>query len=200
MGLSGAMGAVGIGASIAGGITSASGAKQLGAAQQQMYQYQAGVAQINAQTAQQNADYARDQGSAQAAQVGLKAGQQMGQTIAAQASSGLDINSGSAVQVRAGQKIITGMDEAQVVSNAARTAYNFDVQSVQYQNQATLDILAGNNAVTAASINAESSILGTVSSVASKWSSGSSVGMFSGGGSGSSSNSGMPTFASYMGG
>ncbi len=57
-----AMGAIGIGATIAGGVTSAIGAEKTASAQQASFNYQAGVAQINSTIDLQNADYARDQG------------------------------------------------------------------------------------------------------------------------------------------
>ena len=71
-----AMGVIGLGASLAGGILGAEGAKTTAADQQKMYNYQAGVAKINSQIDLQNADYARNQGEIQATQFGLKEAQQ----------------------------------------------------------------------------------------------------------------------------
>src|ERR1700744_3774500 len=102
-----AMGAVGIGATLAGGITSAIGAEKTAAATQQSYNYQAGVAQINSKIDLQNADYARSQGETQAMQYGLKAGQTAANIKNQQAASGLDVNSGSAVAVQQSQRTIT---------------------------------------------------------------------------------------------
>jgi hypothetical protein len=176
-----ALGAVGIGATLAGGITSAIGAEKSGAAQQQSYNYQAGVAQLNSQIDLQNADYARGQGETQAMQYGLKAGQQQAQIKNQQAASGLDVNSGSAVAVQQSQKLITGIDTAQIRSNAAKVAYDYDVKSTMDLNQSTLDVMAGQNAKTAGDISAASSILGTVGSVSSKWAQGSQMGLWGGG-------------------
>jgi len=188
-----ALGAVGIGATLAGGITSAIGAESSAAATQQSYNYQAGVAQINSTIDLQNADYARSQGETQAMQYGLQAGQRQAQIRNTQAASGLDVNSGSAAAVQASQKTITGIDTAQIRSNAAKTAYDYDVKSTMDLNQSTLDVMAGDNAITAGNFQAASSILGSVGSVSSKWMQGSQSGMF-----GSSSSSSGVGFVSGL--
>lgn len=173
-----ALGIIGMGATLAGGVTAAQGAQQSAAATQQSYNYQAGVAQINSQIDLQNADYARDQGEIQARQYGMKASQQAGAIKTAQAASGLDVNSGSATDVQKSQRLITGMDLTQIRANSAKVAYDYDVKSTMDVNQSTLDIMAGKNAIIAGDIQAKSSILGAVGSVASKWSSGMQSGMF----------------------
>lgn len=176
-----AIGAVGIGATLAGGITSAMGAEQSAAATQQAYNYQAGVAQINSKIDLQNADYARDQGETQAMMFGLKSGQQQAQIKNQQAASGLDVNSGSAVDVQASQRKLSGIDTTQIRSNAAKIAYDYDVKSTMDLNQSTLDVMAGQNAKIAGDFQAASSILGSVSSVSSKWMQGNQVGLWSSG-------------------
>src|ERR1035437_6905317 len=101
-----ALAVVGIGATLAGGITSAVGAEKTAAAQQQTFNYQAGVAKLNSQIDLQNADYARQQGEIQVMQYGMKSSQQQAQIKVTQAASGLDVNSGSAVDVQQSQKQI----------------------------------------------------------------------------------------------
>lgn len=173
-----AVGAIGIGSSLAGGILGAYGAEKSGQAQQQMYDYQAQVARINSQIDLQNRDYALNVGEIQATQEGMKAGQQFGQIRAAEGASNLDVNSGSAADVQRSQKQITAIDLTQIRSNAAKTAYDYDVKSVMDTNQASLDVMAGANAKTAGDIGAMSSILGSVSSVSSKWLQGNQAGLF----------------------
>lgn len=161
--------AVAIGSSVLGGLTSASGASAAGQAGQQQANYQASVALMNAQIAQQNAEYAVQQGEQQSQKYGMGAAQQFGKIVTAQASSGLDVNSGSNKQVQDSQRLVTGMDLDQIRSNAAKTAYNFDVQATQDVAQASMDYKSGANQAAAGNINAASSILGTAGSVASKW-------------------------------
>ena len=88
-------GAVGIGASLVGGLLSAQGAEKQGAAQQQMYNYRAQVAKINADINKQNARWARDKGETEGVMYGMKAAQRAGAIKVAQSSSGFDVNSGS---------------------------------------------------------------------------------------------------------
>lgn len=172
------VGEVGMGTTFLGGITSALSSFIGGIDQQEMYNYQAGVARLNAQIAEQNATYATQVGELQATQAGLQGGQRMGQIRTAQSASGLDVNTGSNRQVQASQKEATGNTLAAIRMNAAKTAYNYRTEGVQYTSQAQLDTLAGRNARTAGLIGAGSSILGGASSVASEWMRGQQLGLW----------------------
>lgn len=187
--------AVGIGASAASGALGAEGATQAGQATLNQNLYQYGIAQLNSQIATQNADLAINTGEQQEVSYGIQSAAQQSSIKTAQASSGFDVNSGSNLAVQAGQKKLAGLDQVQIRSNAAQSAYNYDIQSLQDQKQAGLYMLAGNNAVQAASINAESSIVGAAGSVASKWMQASQSGVFSGIGSSISSAAGSAATA-----
>jgi len=163
---------------VAGGAVQAEGDLQQGTREQQMYNYQSAVAQINAQIDTQNAEWARTQGEIQAVQYGQKASQQRGQIIAAQGASNIAVGSGSSAEVVRSQGLITSMDLAQIRNNAAKTAYDYDTKAIADKNQAGLDVLAGQNALEASKIKATSTMIGTASSVASKWSQASAAGMF----------------------
>lgn len=169
---------VGMFQTLIGGITSAFGAFEGGQAQKEMYDYQAGIALFNAKVAQQNSEYAIQVGEQQAMQAGLRGAQQLGQIKAAQSASGLDIRSGSPALVQASQREVTGFDVAAIRSNAAKTAYNYQVQGIQFGAQAQLDTLAGKNAAAAGDIGAMSSIIGTASSLSSEWMKGQSLGLW----------------------
>ncbi len=188
------LGGIGVGTSLVAGMLSAFGAEKSGASQQQMYNYQAQVAQINANIDRQNAEYALNQGEQQAEKFGLQAGQQRGQIIAAQGASNIAIGAGSSADVVRSQDLLTRMDLTQIRSNAAKTAYDFNVKATMDTNQATLDTMAGQNAKIAGDINAASSILGTVGSVSSKWLQGRQSGVWGG-----TSSSGTQTWASAEG-
>lgn len=188
--VSGTLAGVGIASSALGSLFGASGAEAAGKAQQQQNNYMGTQAFYNAQVALQNAKYAREQGESSATKYGVAAGGRMGQIKAAQASSGLDVNSGSAVQVQKSQQMLTNMDLDQIRSNAAKTAYNYDVEAKQDQNQGKLYFMAGSNAAQAGSINAEASLISGAGSVASKWLSASQSGAFNIG----SANLGPGTF------
>ena len=177
------IGLLGIGSSIFGGAASAAGAQQQAQAQSQMYNYQAGIAQQNAAIALQNAGYASQTGENQAAISGSKSRQQIGQIVAAQGASGFQVGSGTNADVVSGQRNAANTDQTIIRSNAAKQAYDYDVQSSQYTAQAGEYKNASANALEAGNISETASILGTVGSVSSKWLQGNSSGMYSGIGS-----------------
>src|SRR5215831_2825492 len=137
--------AISMGATIAGGATSAFGAVQGGQAQAGMYQYQAGLARMNAQIQRQNAIYATQRGEAEAMQSGMKTRQQIGETLTRQAASGLDVNAGSGIQVRRSEQELGTYDEATLRSNAAVKAYGARAQGLMDESQSTLDQFAARN-------------------------------------------------------
>lgn len=173
------MAAVSIGGSAISGAMGAAGAEQQGQAQSQMYQYQAGVAQINQQIANQNAQYAIAAGESKAQMAGIKTSQEIGAEKAGQGASGLDVNGVSATRVRESTLDVGSLDEATIRSNAARESYNYTVQGWQQGQQAIMDQMAASNAKSAGDMNAMSSIIGGASSVANKWLSYSKAGIFS---------------------
>lgn len=173
-------GAVGIGASLAGGLLSAFGAQGEGDASQKAYNYKAQVAKINADINRQNAEWSLTKGETDATQYGMKAAQQRGAIKTTQAASGLDVNSGSNREVQASQEKIKDIDMSQIRANAAKVAYDYESKALMDENQATLDIMAGENAKKAGKIKAIGSIIGSVSGVSTKWSAGQSAGLWGG--------------------
>ena len=171
-------GAVGLGTTVAGGVLGAIGAQGEGTANQQVYNYRAQVARINADINRQNAEWARDRGDKEAVQYGMKAKQQAGQIRAAQGASNLDVNSGSNAEVQRSQALIKDLDLAQIRENAAKVAYDYETKATMDENQATLDVMAGANAKKAGNLKALGSIIGTASTVSSKWQAGSSAGLW----------------------
>ena len=172
------IGEVGLGSTVVGSALSAYGAYSQGQATSRMYGYQANMARINSQIALQNADYARNQGEQQAVIAGRQGAQQLGGIRAAEGASGLNVNSGSAKDVQTSQQGTTALNLTQIRSNAAKTAYNYDVQSTQDISQAGLYDLAASNALTAGDLGAASSIIGGAGSVSSKWLQGNQQGLW----------------------
>jgi hypothetical protein len=160
------MAMVGIGANVLGGITGAIGAKnkargealgiqgQMIQAMGQAYQmdvqaaeygtranmsdYQAGIAMMNKKLAMQQADYARTVGEVSAEQAGMKARQEMGATKAAQAASGINIDSGSPVDVRTSMTQIAQYDQSVIRANAAKVAWGYEIEATQAEAQGSL--------------------------------------------------------------
>lgn len=172
------LGDAGMGATFLGGVTSALSSFVGGQDQQKMYDYQAGVATLNAQISKQSATYATKVGEIQAAQAGLQGAQRMGKIKSAQGASGLDVNTGSNKQVQDSQAQITATDQTAIRSNAARTAYNYENQAVGFAAQANMDTVAGKNARTAGLVGAASSLLSSATSVSSEWLRGQQLGLW----------------------
>jgi hypothetical protein len=141
---------------IAGAGASAFGSYETGA-------FQGQVARNNAIIAQQNADYARQAGSEQASIASRKGAAEGGKIKAAQAANGLDVNSGSALDVQAGERETNRLDAETVLNNAELTAYGYTTQSNNFKAQAQQDETAGD-------IGAVSSLLDKASSLGPKWS------------------------------
>jgi hypothetical protein len=161
--------AVGIGAAALGSAVSAFGNYQQGQASAAEATYKAGVAQMNQQIAQQNANYALYAGEVEAQQEGIKTSQQIATTKAEQSAGGLDVSSGSNLAVRDSEYSVGQENIAMVRSNAAKRAYGYEVQGVQYGAEATLDKFAATESKISGTTAAIGSLLGGASSVSSKW-------------------------------
>lgn len=163
------IGQLGLGSTAAGSLLSAGGSISSGIASSNMYTYQSGIAKLNQQVDSQNEEFARQEGEQQAQQYGIKAGQQLGQIKASQSSAGFDVRSGSDAQVRTSQRALNTVDTDIIRSNAAKTAYNYQVQGSIAGQQASVYSLAASNAMSAGIIGAGSSVLGGIGSVSSQW-------------------------------
>jgi len=183
------IGAISLGATALGSGVSAFGSLMGGQSQSNMYQYQAGIAQMNAQMAKQNADYALQEGEYEAQKEGLKTREVVGKTMAIQAAGGLDVNRGSAADVRKSEYEIGEENQAIARSSAAKKAYGFEVEATSDTAQGQLDTMAASSSKTAGDIGAVSSILGGASSVSSKWLQGRDIGLWGGDNFGSASSS-----------
>ncbi len=170
--------AISIGATAGGGLLGAFGSAQQGQASKNLYGYQASVALINKQIADQNASYATAAGEVSAQQSDMQTRSVLGQTKATQGAGGLDVNKGSNVNVRASEAEVGAENTALVRSNAARQAYGFEVQGAQDVAQAGVDTMAGSQSLLAGYIGAGSSILGAGASVSSKWLAAQQAGIF----------------------
>ncbi len=172
------LGAVGMGASALGGIVGAAGNIMSGNASKQMYDYQAGIAQMNKNIALQDATYARAVGESEAQKSGMATRFTLGKIISAQSGSGIDVTSGSNKAVQESTQAIGTHDEAVIRSTAAKRAYGYEVEAAQDTAQGQVYQMAGRNAQTAGQIGAATSILGSVSSVSSKWLDAKRVGIY----------------------
>lgn len=140
-----------------------------GVSSSNMYGYQAGMARMKAQIAEQNADYASYAGGKEQERYGISAAQRYGKIVTAQGASNIDVGRGSTVDVQRSQRKITGMDSAQIGENAARRAYGFKVEAAGDRATAEAYDMASSNALIASGINMSSTLLTGATSVHSRW-------------------------------
>lgn len=177
---------IAFGGSVGSGILGYMSSKATAKANSDMYTYQAGVAKINQDIAKQNADYSLKTGENEAQKSGMASRFQIGGIKTAQGASNLDVNSGSAADVRGSQQDIAQYDESIIRSNAAKRAYGYEVEETQQKAQEGVYKMSADKSIMAGDISAATSILSASTSVASKWLQGNQVGL-TGGGSNASS-------------
>lgn len=152
-----------------GALVGAVGATQTGQANYQAATYQSAVAQNNQTIAEQNARYALEAGRSQESAQREKTAQMIGMQRAQMAANGIDIGSGSALNVQASTAATGELDALTIRNNAARAAYNYNVQAGDFAANAKLADMTAANATKTGGINAVSSIVGDAGSVADKW-------------------------------
>jgi hypothetical protein len=86
-----------------------------------------------------------------------------------QAASGLDVNQGSAVDVRQSAADLGHLDTMTIINNAAKQAAGFRAQGANFTAEAALDTSAADYAQDAKGINIATSLLGGAGSFADKW-------------------------------
>jgi len=161
---------------IIGGVVSAVGAIQQGKAQSDAAKYQAQVARNNEIIALQQAAYTRQEGAAQAQRQDLKSAQMIGTQKATLGASGVDVNTGSPLEIQASQASLARLDALTVQSNAERKAWGFDVEASNQKAQQGMFYAQAANAKKAAALSAFSSLLGGFGKFAGKWSGGGGAG------------------------
>lgn len=165
----------GFAAAAIGAAISAYGAISSSQAQASASKYQSQVEQNNAIIAEQNASWAAQAGNAQAEQKQLQTRAKLGGIIASEAASGLDVNSGSALDVRSSASELGQLDAINIRSNAARTAYGYNVQSTSDQNQSQLDEFEAKNATSSGYIKAAGSVISSAGDAYGDWANSSSL-------------------------
>lgn len=157
---------IGIASALTAAASSGYGAYSSGQAQSQAAAYQAQVNANNSTIAQQNAQYARQAGEAQAAQKQMETAQATGGIRAAEAANGLDVNSGSALGVQTSQKLVGSNDVATIRNNALRQVYGYQTQATSFKAQSQLDQMQSSNAAAGGVLSGLGSLLSGASSAA----------------------------------
>jgi hypothetical protein len=166
--------AIGAGSSVLGlfgsGV-SAYGAEQQGQAQAKNAMYQAQVARNNAVIAKQNEQWEVASGEVKAGIEGMKTRAVVGGEKAAQGASGIDVNTGSSVKVRAATAELGALDAMTIRSNSARSAYGYEVKAVSDEAEAGLLTTEAQQFKEAGDVSALGTFLSGASSVGGKFAS-----------------------------
>ncbi len=165
-------------ASAGSGILGAFGASTTAAANADAYNYKAAVANNNAIIAKRNADQATAAGGIAGQNNDLKSKNLAGQQLVAQASNGLDVGSGTNVNVRDSAANLGHLDTLTILANAAKNSAGFKAQGANFTAEGVLDTKAAENAKTAGEFDVAKSLLGGASSFSDKWVGYSNKGVF----------------------
>lgn len=124
-------------------------------------QAQANGAMYKSQVAKNNSDYASEVGQSLAVTQSMKNANELGHITTSQAANGVDINNGSAVNVRQGARMAGTMDTQNVENNALLTAYG-------YQQDAAIDKAEAQQAKTGSYFKVAAGLIGAAKSIPGK--------------------------------
>jgi len=179
---------VGMVAGLAGSTQQAAGQRLSGEATANSYAYQAQIAENNARIAKLNAGYTAQVGEIDSTNEGMKTAADVAAMKAKQGASGVDVNSGSALDARLAAERIGQINALTIKSNKAREAWGYRVDSSNEELQASLDKRSAGYAMEGAQIASGGTLLGGIGNFAGQLSNFGSVNGF-GSGFGSSATS-----------
>ncbi|MDA8231568.1 MAG: hypothetical protein M0006_09540 [Magnetospirillum sp.] len=156
-------------ATVAATATTVYGQQQQAATQASMANYQQAVARNNQIVADQNAQYALEQGQAQEQAQRAKTAAMIGAQRAQLAADGIDLGSGSALNLQMGTAETGELDALNIRSDAARQAYADQAQGMDSGAQAGLYGFQAANDAWLADTRSASTILGGAAKVASMY-------------------------------
>jgi hypothetical protein len=147
-------------AGLVGTAVSGIGAISSGKAEAAQANYQAQVAKNDQIIAYQNANYATAAGETKSYNEGLQQRAKAGAITGGIAAGGLDVNSGSAAQIRESQEALGLQDVETVRQQAALTAYGYRTQATNFGAQAQLDTAEAKNDSESGWLNGLGSLIG----------------------------------------
>ena len=115
------------------------GASQQASAQESMDEYQSQVAANNAAIAQQQAQNAENQGELNLQQQQIKNATTMDNQKAMMAANGLDLNSGSPLNIQASDQNLGNLDAQSIQNNTISQIYGDDATAMNQQAQSQMD-------------------------------------------------------------
>lgn len=121
--------------------------------------YQSSILNQNATLTDQQAADAIVRGDLQAGQAGAATRQAIGQGRAGFAAQGIDVGTGSPLDVTNNAETLSALDIATIKNNAAREAWGYKVQGQNFKTQAGITSLAATNAADGARTGAFNTLL-----------------------------------------
>lgn len=178
------------GLSLAKGVMGAVGASQTASANAANYNVQGQIALNNAAIARQQEVFDTGAGEFKTTQTGLIGAAKVAAATGAMAKGGVDINTGSNLNIRDAATRAASVDSAVSQSDMARKAWGYQVAASNFGNQASADVAGANNARRAGRTAAIGSLLDGVIGAAGSMAGGGmgSFGKFSFGGGGGGGN------------
>ena len=138
-------------------------------AQSEQMEYQADVARQNQQLAEQQASAERRQGYENMVTQRQETAKLIGRQRAAAGASGAAVDVGSNLDLQADTAAQGEIDAINTYNQALDRAYNYDVQAVNYGNQAAAYDASASSAKKAGYINAFGTAIGGLATMGSTW-------------------------------
>ena len=155
--------------SVAGTAAKAGGQIKGGQAASQADYFKAQVANNNAAQYDQAAERTIEGGMIASDTVGLKGAQTVGKIKVQQAANNVDVNTGSAVDVRAAAAKAGKLDQDTVLSNSQLQGYGYRVKAQQERSQAAIHAAEAEDKKRGAAAGAAGSLIGGASSLPFGW-------------------------------
>lgn len=156
-------------AGLAGTAVSAVGAMQQGKAAAASADYQAAVNNNNSIIAKRNAQDALDRGAVEEQEHRRKVQALKGRQTAVMAANGLDVTSGSPLDILGDTAQMGELDALTIRGNAKRESLGYESQSTNFKAEAGLNKMQGQSAKTAGTIGAFGTVVSGLGGVADKW-------------------------------
>jgi hypothetical protein len=165
----GTLGTLAIASTVASGVMAAGGAIKQGQAQKAQAKYQSAVERNNATIAGWQAEDATKRGQIAEQRQRLATSRLAGAQRAGMASSGVELTSGSPLDVLGDTAQLGELDALTIRSNAEREAYGARVQQSSLTAQSGLTQMAGRDAQQASYISAGSSLLSSAATAGDRY-------------------------------
>jgi hypothetical protein len=153
----------------AGAMAQAKGQRHAAESKAAEYEYQAKIDENNRNVALWKSADAKARGQKEEAALRVKVAALKGRQRSALAASGVEVGSGSALDILGDTAALGELDALTIRSNAERESYEQDVVASNLQANAGMKRMGAQNSRIAGKIGAQTSLLTGAGNVASKW-------------------------------